>query len=99
LTSCAAASYRSRSTTPKSGAGSRLISHQQARTLDEKNAALQDLLGHADTHGPLIDEVTKYQAEHGNFTKPPAVAAVTSDDKPPTAPTKRRSSRTREPEQ
>lgn len=26
------------------------IRHHQARTLDEKNAALQDLLGHADTH-------------------------------------------------
>ncbi len=76
------------------------IRYHQARTLDEKkNAALQDLLGHADTHGSLIDEVIKYQADHGNFAKPPAIAAVTSDDKPPAAPTKRRSSRTREPKQ
>ena len=75
------------------------IRYHQARTIDEKNAALQDLLGHADTHGPLIDEVIKYQADHGNFAKPPTIAAATSDDQPPTAPTKRRSNRTREPKQ
>lgn len=75
------------------------IRYHQARTGDEKNAALQDLLGHADAHSRLIDEVIKYQADHGNFAKPPAIAAVTSDDKPPAAPTKRRSSRTREPKQ
>ncbi|GIM90707.1 hypothetical protein Ato02nite_025000 [Paractinoplanes toevensis] len=75
------------------------IRYHQARTLDEKNAALQDLLDHADTHGPLIDEVIKYQADHGNFAKPPTIAAVTSDDEPPAAPIKRRSSRTREPQQ
>ncbi|HET6482780.1 MAG TPA: GntR family transcriptional regulator [Actinoplanes sp.] len=75
------------------------IRYHQARTLDEKNAALQDLLGHTDTHSQLIDEVIKYQADHGNFAKPPAIAAVTSDDKPPATPTKRRSSRTREPKQ
>jgi hypothetical protein len=73
------------------------IRYHQARTLDEKNTALQDLLGHADTHSRLIDEVIKYQADHGNFAKPPAIAAVTGDDKPPATPTKRRSSRTREP--
>ena len=66
--------------------------------IDEPHVG-QDLLGHADTHGPLIDEVIKYQADHGNFAKPPAIAAVTSDDESPTAPTKRRSSRTREPKQ
>jgi hypothetical protein len=75
------------------------IRYHQARTLDQKNAALQDLLGHADTHSRLIDEVIKYQADHGNFAQPPAIAAVTSDDKPPAAPTKRRSTRTREPKQ
>ena len=57
------------------------IRYHQARTIDEKNAALQDLLGHADTHSHLIDEVIKYQADHGNFAKPPAIAAVTNDDK------------------
>jgi DNA-binding transcriptional regulator YhcF (GntR family) len=78
------------------------IRYHQARTLDEKNTALQDLLDHADTHGPLIDEVIKYQADHGNFAKPPTIAAVTSDNEPPATPTKRRSSRssrTREPKQ
>ena len=67
--------------------------------VDEKNAALQDLLDHADTHSQLIDEVIKYQTDHGNFAKPPAIAAVASDDEPPPTPTKRRSSRTREPKQ
>lgn len=75
------------------------IRYHQARTLDEKNTALQNLLDHADTHSTLIDEVIKYQADHGNFAKPPTVAAATSDDQPPTAPTKRRSNRTREPKQ
>ena len=75
------------------------IRYHWACTLDEKNAALQDLLGHADTHSRLIDEVIKYQADHGNFAQPPALAAVTSDDQPPATPTKRRSSRTREPKQ
>jgi DNA-binding transcriptional regulator YhcF (GntR family) len=75
------------------------VRYHNARTLDEKNAALQDLLGHADTHGRLIDEVIKYQADHGNFAQPPATAAAASDDEPPTAPTKRRSSRAREPKQ
>lgn len=53
----------------------------------------------ADTHGPLIDEVIKYQTDHGNFAQPPAIAAVTSDDVPPATPTKRRNSRAREPKQ
>jgi hypothetical protein len=75
------------------------IRYRQARTLDEKNAALQGLLGHADTHSHLIDEVIEYQADHGNVAKPPAIAAAASDDQPPAAPTKRRSSRTREPKQ
>jgi len=75
------------------------IRYHQARTIDEKNAALQDLLGHADTHGALIDEVIEYQADRGNFAKPPAIAAVTSDDDPPAAPAMRRSSCTPEPKQ
>jgi DNA-binding transcriptional regulator YhcF (GntR family) len=75
------------------------IRYHNARTLDEKNAALQDLLGHADTHGRLIDEVIKYQADHGNFAQPPAIAAAANDDEPPATPTKRLSSRAREPRQ
>jgi hypothetical protein len=75
------------------------IRYHQARTLDEKNTALQDLLNHADTHSQLIDEVIKYQTDHGNFAKPPAIAAATSDDEPPTTPTEHRSSRTRKPKQ
>jgi len=75
------------------------IRYHRARSLDEKYAALQDLLGHADTHSQLIDEVIKYPADHGNFAKPPAIAAVASDDEPPATPAKRRSSRTREPKQ
>ncbi|GLY96783.1 GntR family transcriptional regulator [Actinoplanes sp. NBRC 103695] len=69
------------------------IRYHQARAIDEKNAALRDFLGHADTHSQLTDEVIKYQTDHGNFAKPSAVATVTSDDEPPAAPTKRRSSR------
>jgi DNA-binding transcriptional regulator YhcF (GntR family) len=75
------------------------IRYHQARTIDEKNAALQDLLSHADTHSRLIDEVIKYQTDHGNFAKPLAIAVAASDDQPPAAPTKRRSSRTRAPKQ
>jgi hypothetical protein len=74
----------------------RTIKHQnRVSRADRKPPSA--LLDHADTHSRLIDEVIKYQVDHGNFAKPPAIAAVTSDDKPPTAPTKRRSSRTREP--
>ncbi|GAB1689171.1 hypothetical protein [Krasilnikovia sp. M28-CT-15] len=75
------------------------VTTHQAHTIADKNAALQDLLDHADTHGPLIDEVIRYQTDHGNFAKPPAIAAVTSDAEPPAAPAKLRSSRTREPKQ
>ncbi|WP_093402049.1 GntR family transcriptional regulator [Micromonospora sediminimaris] len=75
------------------------IRYHQARTAADKNTALQDLLDHADTHSQLIDEVIKYQADHGNFAKPPAIAAAASDNDPPTAPTKCRSSHTREPKQ
>ncbi|MER7421070.1 hypothetical protein ABT346_30590 [Micromonospora peucetia] len=40
-----------------------------ARTADDHNAALNDLLRHADTHGQLIDDVIGY---YGNYAKQPA---------------------------
>jgi hypothetical protein len=52
-------------------------------------AALHDLLRHADTNAHLIDEVIKYQADHGNFAQPPATAAAGGDPEPPTPRTKR----------
>ena len=53
-----------------------IIRYHNARTLDEKNAALQDLLGHADTHSQLIDEVIKY----------PGPTTATSPSHPPSQP-------------
>jgi hypothetical protein len=47
------------------------IRFHQARTSEDRDAALNDLITHADTHRRLIDEVIKYQADHGNLAKPP----------------------------
>jgi DNA-binding transcriptional regulator YhcF (GntR family) len=56
-----------------------------ARTPDDRNAALNDLVQHADAHGQLIDDVLKYHAAHGNYAKPPA--HMLRDDVPDTADT------------
>jgi hypothetical protein len=42
-----------------------------ARTPDDRNAALNDLVQHADAHGKLIDDVIRYHADHGNYAKQP----------------------------
>ncbi|WP_229070827.1 GntR family transcriptional regulator [Actinoplanes sp. DH11] len=64
--------------------------HHGARTLEDKDAALHDLLRHADTHGRLIDDVIKYHADHGNYAKPPAHMirddAPGAQDEPPAKP-------------
>jgi DNA-binding transcriptional regulator YhcF (GntR family) len=60
------------------------IRYHRARTTDDRNTALHDLLRHADTNTHLIDEVIKYQADHGNFAQPPAIAAAGDDPEPPT---------------
>jgi DNA-binding transcriptional regulator YhcF (GntR family) len=54
-----------------------------ARTADDRNAALNDLVRHADAHSQLIDDVIKYQADHGNYAKQPA--HLIRDDAPGTA--------------
>jgi hypothetical protein len=41
-----------------------------ARTTDDRNAALNDLLRHADAHGQLIDDVIRYHANHGDYAGP-----------------------------
>ncbi|MGX4657917.1 GntR family transcriptional regulator [Micromonospora sp. SCSIO 07396] len=43
-----------------------------ARTADDRNDALNDLVRHADAHGQFIDDVIRYQADHGNYAKQPA---------------------------
>ncbi|WP_203720662.1 transposase family protein [Paractinoplanes brasiliensis] len=74
-----------------------------ARTPDDRNAALNDLVQQADTHGQLIDDVIKYHADHGNYATPPA--HMLRDDVPDTAedeptskpPTAKRTRRPRKP--
>lgn len=56
------------------------IRYHHARTADDKNAALHDLLRHADTNNDLIDEVIKYQADRGNFAQQPEHLQRASDD-------------------
>lgn len=70
--------------------------YHRARTTADRNAALHDLLRHADTNTHLIDEVIKYQADHGNFAQPPDSASASTDD-PPTTPAKRTRSRPAKP--
>ncbi len=53
--------------------------YRTARTTDDKNAALHDL--------SLIDDVIKYQADHGNFAQPPRHLAA--DDHQDQQPAKR----------
>lgn len=53
-----------------------------ARTADDRNA-LNDLVRHADAHSQLIDDVIKYQADHGNYARQPA--HLIRDDAPGTA--------------
>ncbi|HET6484326.1 MAG TPA: GntR family transcriptional regulator [Actinoplanes sp.] len=54
-----------------------------ARTADDRNAALNDLVRHADAHSQLIDDVIRYQADHGNYAKQPA--HLIRDDAPGSA--------------
>ncbi|GIF09823.1 hypothetical protein Asi03nite_73610 [Actinoplanes siamensis] len=74
-----------------------------ARTADDRNAALNDLVQHADAHGQLIDDVIKYHADHGSYAKPPAHmlrddAPETAEDEPTTEPpTAKRTRRPRKP--
>lgn len=70
--------------------------YHRARTTADRNAALHELLRHADTNTHLIDEVIKYQADHGNFAQPPDSASASTDD-PPTTPAKRTRSRPAKP--
>jgi DNA-binding transcriptional regulator YhcF (GntR family) len=69
--------------------------YHNARTADDRDAALHDLLNHADTNRRLIDEVIKYQAGRGNFAQPPDGLATPGDDAKP--PTKRATRRARAP--
>jgi DNA-binding transcriptional regulator YhcF (GntR family) len=41
------------------------------RDPDDRDAALADLLAHAERHRDLIDEAIKYQSDRGNFAKDP----------------------------
>ena len=66
-----------------------------ARTATEKNAALNDLLAHAETHNTLIDEVIAYHAERGNFAQQPEWLKRSSDDTPAAKPAKRAPRRAR----
>jgi DNA-binding GntR family transcriptional regulator len=69
-----------------------------ARTADDRNAALNELLRHADAHGQLIDDVIKYHADQGNFAKQPV--HLIRDDVPGTAadePTVKKTHRPRKP--
>jgi hypothetical protein len=50
---------------------------------DDRNAALNDLVRHADAHSQLIDDVIKYQADPGNYAKQPA--HLIRDDAPGSA--------------
>ncbi len=54
----------------------------------DSNAALADLLAHAERHKDLIDEATRYQTSQGNFAKNPFVDNH-PDEPPPNRPTKR----------
>lgn len=55
------------------------LAHQQeivhrlntATSPADSNAALADLLAHAEQHKDLIDEATRYQTSRGNFAKDP----------------------------
>lgn len=76
------------------------IRYHHARTTDDKNAALHDLLRHADTNNDLIDDVIKYQADRGNFAQQPEQLRRPSSDHQAPPPAKRpRSSRNRAPKQ
>ena len=71
------------------------IRYHNARTTDQRNTALHDLLTHADTHRHLIDEAIKYQADRGNYAQTPEGFATPGDDTTP--PAKRATRRTRTP--
>ncbi|MFJ6198694.1 GntR family transcriptional regulator, partial [Micromonospora sp. NPDC092111] len=74
--------------------------YHRARTADDKNAALHDLLRHTDTNSDLINEVIKYQADRGNFAQQPEHLRRPSNDEHAPPPDKRpRSSRNRAPKQ
>jgi DNA-binding transcriptional regulator YhcF (GntR family) len=53
--------------------------YHTARTVDDKNTALADLIAHAEQHNRLIDEVIRYQSDRGNFAQPPANAPAIDD--------------------
>jgi DNA-binding transcriptional regulator YhcF (GntR family) len=64
-----------------------------ATTAEDSNAALSDLIRHAEEQKALIDEATKYQTAHGNFAQEPEWFQQRADEQP--KPRKRTSSRTR----
>ncbi|WP_191842547.1 hypothetical protein [Catellatospora chokoriensis] len=61
----------------------------------DRNAALADLLAHADTHRDLIEEATRYQTSHGNFATDPFGDRREPADQPKPA---KRTARTRKTE-
>jgi DNA-binding transcriptional regulator YhcF (GntR family) len=72
------------------------LAHQQeivhrlntATSPTDSNAALAELLAHAERHKDLIDEVTSYQTGQGNFAKDP-FADRRADEPAPSTPAKR----------
>ncbi|MEV0431355.1 hypothetical protein [Micromonospora sp. NPDC050495] len=66
-----------------------------AATAADRNAALADLLAHADTHRDLIEEATRYQTSHGNFATDPFADRREPADQPSAA---KRTARTRKTE-
>jgi hypothetical protein len=75
------------------------IRYHHARTPDDKNAALHELLTHADTNNDLIDEVIKYQADRGDFAQQPEHLRRPSNDEVPPPSKRPRNSRQRTPKQ
>lgn len=75
------------------------LRYHHAPTANDKNAALHDLLHHADTNN-LIDQVITYQADHGNLDQQPEHLQQASDSGQTPPPAKRpHSSRNRAPKQ
>jgi DNA-binding transcriptional regulator YhcF (GntR family) len=68
-----------------------------ARSVDTRNAALVELIAHAETHKKLIDEATRHQADRGNFAQQPEWLNRPGDDTAPAQPAKRSGGRSRKP--
>jgi hypothetical protein len=66
-----------------------LIRFHNAKTTAARNAALNDLVTHADKHRDLIEQAARYQTSHGNYAQDPLANRPQSPEDSPKRQTRR----------